>query len=136
MSYTKEMQEFVNYLEQKGVPYSERSERSIEVCYSGENLEGIDCVISIGTTETCVFALLSFYDFPAFEGEVKGYIACNDANDDAAVARFYIDEDNDVVANCCVYYPEALDPAQLLTQLEMFASDVDDAYPFFENAMQ
>ena len=136
MSQSLEELQLINQVVSKGLNYDDSREGVIVIYFEGgDNLDEIPCYATVRTLDSgSVIASVSCYEFPSFKNDIGGYIACNKANDDALVARFYIDEDDDAVAHFCSVYEFGFDPRHFMSQLEYFANDMDDAYPFFREA--
>ena len=52
------------------------------------------------------------------------------------MAKFYIDEDGDAIGAFTGIYKHGFDARHFVDQLDYFAIDMDDAYPFFVEAKQ
>ena len=136
MSQSLEELQLINEVISKGLNYDDSREGVIVIYFEGgDNLDEIPLYATVRTLDSgSVIASVSCYEFFSFKNDMGGYIACNKANDDALVARFYIDEDDDAVAHFCSVYEFGFDSRHFMSQLEYFANDMDDAYPFFREA--
>lgn len=136
MSKSMEELQLINVLNRKGLSYDDSKEGIVVVYFEGgEHLNEIPLYVSMRTLDSgTVLGSVSCYEFFNFRNDINGYIACNRANDDALIARFYIDEDDDAVGHFCGLYEFGFDPNHFVSQLEYFANDMDDAYPFFLEA--
>jgi len=138
MSQSLEELQLINEAIRKGVRYDDTIREGVIVFYfeGSDNFDEIPVYVTVRETDSgTVVASGSCYEFFNFASDlVGGYRACNKANDDALVARFYIDEDDDAVAHYCCLYEFGFDSRHFFSQLEYFANDMDDAYPFFRAA--
>lgn len=133
---TYEERQLINQLIQADLPYDDSKEGLIVVFYEGgEHIETVSCYVSLRVLESgTVVATVNCFDFFNFSNDYSGYVACNRANDDALVARFTIDNEDDVVGDMTCLYKNGFDAAHFVDTLGYFAVDMDDAYPFFEEA--
>lgn len=137
MAKSFEEMQLIEQLQRDNLPYDDSKDGIVIVNYSGEHLEDIPCYVSIRKLDSgTVIASISCFEFFSFKNDLNGYLACNKANDDALIARFYIDDDDDAVGFFTDIYTNGFDVQHFVDQMEYFAGDMDDAYPFFAEAKQ
>lgn len=138
MSQSLEELQLINEAISKGIRYDDTVREGVIIFYfeGSNNFDEIPVYATVRTMDSgSVIASVSCYEFFNFGTDLMGgYRAYNAANDDALVARFYVDEDDDAVAHFCSVYEFGFDPRHFFSQLEYFANDMDDAYPFFRDA--
>ena len=136
MGRTYEEMQLINQLRQAEIPYDDSRDGVVIVRFSGDNIDDINCYISVNKLESgLVSATVNFFDFFSFSSNLNGYVACNKANEDSLVAKFYIDNEGDAVGEFTGLYRNGFDTEHFVSLLENFALDMDDAYPFFEEAL-
>lgn len=140
MAHTYEELQLLNQLHRSDISYDDSREGIIIANFgAGDHIDDINCYISVNKLESGTVAInVNFFDFFNFGSNLNGYVACNKANDDALVAKFYIDEDGDAIGAMTMLYRDNFNEEyakQLVDTLENFALDMDDAYPFFEEAL-
>ena len=134
---------FVNVLDRYDEAYDSyavMNEKTVKVTFAGDNLNEIDCMVSFSVLNSgTLMVVINNFDLPNFEGNItSGVLACNQAANDGMVS-YYVDEDNDAVAEFTLMYnsfgvPSQYSPEQVLGSVISLAMDVDDAYPIFGKA--
>lgn len=120
--------------------YAVMNEKTVKVTFEGDNLSEIDCMVSFSVLSSgTMMVVINNFDLPNFEGNLAaGVLACNEASNEGMVS-YYVDEDNDAVAEFTLMYnsfriPSQFSPEQVLGSVISLAMDVDDAYPIFGKA--
>ena len=133
MADTKLKQIFTRYLNNMGIDYEDVNDSALDVVISGDNCPAIEVTCSLRMTEHgTIIASFSNWDLTEFGFATDNvYYRCNQANDDSLLARFYVDEDDDLIAHCTFLYYDAINPADIYKLAVAFANDIDDAYKFF-----
>lgn len=135
MSIYELTMQFMQKLDEAGFEYEDLGEGSIRVYCSGDNINSYDMVVTFGSSET-MQAHMMIHCYAYFNYNEKMYAglnACNQANEDAAFARFSLDEDGDACASAGTFYHD-FDADHALKFFGIVAVDIDDAYPFFAKA--
>ena len=126
---------FKNRLDQENLPYREIQDGTIEIIQQGKNIQNIRIVVGFddGTSNRPWF---KSYDLGRFDGDkyAAGLMACNDANKQYRWVRFYIDEDNDVVAAADAIVSEESVFDEVIELIVRMLHIVDDLYPSFMKA--
>lgn len=140
MSHTYEELQLLNQLNNANIAYDDSTEGLIIANFgAGDHIDDINCYISVNKLDSGVVAVnVNYFDLFNFGSNLNGYVACNKANDDALVAKFYIDDEGDAIGALTMLYRDDFSEEfakQLVDTLENFALDMDDAYPFFEEAL-
>ena len=143
MTYTAMKQEFIRTLNRNSDfyrDYEELNEKIVRVVFSGENINEIAVLVNFGVTDSGTQIVnISCYDLFNYDDKyAAGVLACNEANDEGLI-KYYIDEDNDVVAQSTLLFnaygiPSQFSPELVLSQALMVALSVDDEYPIFAKA--
>ena len=131
----RDLKKMKAYLEEMGLTVEEGGQEKtyLQICVEGDVMDEIECSIYLTQHDDGdVLACISCFDFEKFDSSAKGYVACNKANDESVVAKFYIDEDGDPVADFHCWYEDDVDEEHFYRQLQSFICDIDDTYVLFE----
>ena len=125
---------FANYMDAKGIKYTERDERTLKVSYSGENKETIT-IFAFFDKDGDPVVQFKCWEICNFKNAIdKGMAACNKLNYEYRWVKFYIDGDGDIIADVDAMLDDATCGATCLTQLRRMVSIIDDVYPTFAKA--
>lgn len=121
--------------------FEERNEHTINITFHGENLKDINVSVTcIEAGDDAIVASVTCYDLFNFEDKYSaGLIACNKANEDNMMVKFYIDEDNDVVVKTTLLFngygvDAEFNPGVVFTLALQVMLSVEDEYPNFAKA--
>ena len=127
---------FMNYMDRKGIKYSDVKDYVVRVTYTGDNLKSIPVYVffdSDGDPLVC----LKCWDIVNFKDEkmASGIIACNELNKQYRWVKFYLDKDNDVVAQIDAYIDAETCGEECLNLVKRVVNITDEAYPTFMKAI-
>ena len=123
------MQDFVNYMENNNIKYTEQKENVLKVVYSGDNLDTISIFVIFDSDGDPVVQY-KCWDIACFKNKIEEAMnVCNELNNEYRWIKFYVDEDGDIIAamdafidvddcgDMCMYY------------FRRMLGIVDDAFP-------
>ncbi len=120
---------FLRHMDEIGIKYQDRDEFCVKVVYSGDNLNTIPIYFFFDKDGENMVAL-KCWDILNFNGkEANGVLACNELNAKYRWIKFFIDKDNDTVADCDAYLDDVSCGEECVRLLRRMVNIVDDAYP-------
>ncbi len=124
-----------NRMDQKNLPYREINNGTLEIIQQGNSIQNIRIVVGFGDG-TSNKPWFKNYDLGRFDGDkyAAGLIACNDANKKYRWVRFFIDEDNDVVAEADAIVSDESVFDEVIELIVRMLNIIDDLYPSFMKA--
>lgn len=90
---------YMRYMDENGIKYSDVRERVVRVSYSGDNLKSIPVYVYFSENDE-PRVRLACSSIAHFEDNklAAGLIACNELNRKYRWVKFYVDEENDIIA--------------------------------------
>lgn len=127
---------FIDYLESKGIKYTDRDEHLVTVSYSGDNIQSIKFYVAFDKDGDGMVQIYG-WDIGSFDGDktAKGIEVCNEMNKKYRWVKFYLDADNDVCVSTDSYICEANAGSVCLNLVRRMINIVDEAYPSFMRAL-
>ena len=121
---------FMDYMDANGVKYSDVREDVVKVVYIGDNLKTIPVYVFFdkdGDPLVC----FKCWDIAKIgeHGMAAAIIACNGLNKKYRWVKFYLDDDNDIVAQIDAYVDEATCGSECLNLVKRVVNIVDEGYP-------
>jgi len=129
------MENFIKFLDAKGVKYSTVDDKSMKITYGGKNVPSITVAFVFGDDcKDVQMAAFSIVNVPE-EKRPEMYRVCSENNKAYRWVKFYLDKDSDLTAECdAVIRPETCGEECFELLLHMI-SIVDKAYPSFMKAL-
>ena len=131
MSVSMIKQQMMQLLRQKNIRCAEINEIAIEAYMPGKEMETVHCIIAFGVDQLSIVDVKCQNLFNFKEKQVNGLLACSQANQASTLARFYLDEQGNVVAQMQQIYGGSIALSHALLMISLFASDVDKNYRVF-----
>lgn len=124
-----------NRFDQDKLPYREIEYGTMEIIQQGKNMQNVRIVVGFGdgTSNRPWFKCFDLGRF-ADDKYAAGLIACNNANKQYRWLRFYIDEENDVVAAADAIVSEESVFDEVIELIIRMMQIVDNLYPSFMKA--
>ena len=123
------LQEFLAYLDEKGVKYTEQNDHVVKVTYTGDNLDTIP-VFVIFDQDGDPYVQFKCWNIANFKNnEAKGINICNKLNSEYRWVKFYIDSDVDVIASIDAMIDMTTCGEECLSLVRRVVNIVDDSYP-------
>ena len=126
---------FMRYMDREGVKYTDVRENVVRVTYSGDNMKSIPVYVIFDKDGDPMVQLQCWeiMNFNNKEGEAM--VACNELNAKYRWIKFYMDKDNDIIAECDAYIDAATCGEECLKLVKRVVNITDDAYPVLARAM-
>lgn len=126
----KYKQLFIQYMEREGIKYSDVDERAVRVCYSGDNLKSIPVYVFFDKDGAPLvsYKCWEIAKFPA-DKKAAGILACNALNAKYRWVKFYVDDENDLIAEMDTLVDEETCGIECATSVQRIVGIVDEAYP-------
>lgn len=131
------MDRFCNYMKEKGIKYNVVDERCVRVVYNGDNINSaiIHVIFDKDGGHTVTFKDWEICSFKDDNKYAKGLIVCNAMNAQYRWAKFYLDDDRDVVAQCDAVVDEDTVGAECVELVLRMVNIIDETYPSFMKAL-
>ena len=123
---------FTAYMDNKGIQYVDKNEIMVSIHYAGKNLETITVTVGF-KNDGGPTARLVCYNIGNISEDmrVNAIVICNKLNADCGLAKFYLDEDNDICAQIDTYFDENTCGAICTFLAKNLYMLVDECYPYF-----
>lgn len=123
-------EEFLRYMDNNEIKYTDCGEYAVRVTYSGENMDSIPVVVIFdedgeNTVQFACFEVAKYKE----DKLASGLITCNALNAKYRWVKFYLDDDNDVRVECDAYVSEGSAGEECLNMVLRIVSIADNAYP-------
>lgn len=129
------MEQFVKFLQEKSIKYTEVNEKSMKITYGGKNVNSVSVIIVFGDDcQDVQLAVLSIVAVPE-EKRPEVYRVCSENNMHYRWVKFYLDSDGDLTADADAIIRPGDGPEICFEMLLHIISIVDKAYPSFMKAM-
>lgn len=120
---------FLDYMDANGVKYTDVREDVVKVVYTGDNLKSIPVYVFFdkdGDPLVC----FKCWDIARLNDSKKAYgiIKCNTLNKKYRWVKFYLDDDNDIVAQIDAYVDEKTCGSEYLALVRRMVGIVDEGY--------
>ena len=122
------------YLDENDIKFTDVKENVIKIAYSGDNLKTIpifvffdkdgDPLVTLRCWEICNFKYQ----------EARGILTCNEMNSRYRWVTFYVDDDDDVIAQIDSYIDEENCGSVVLDLVRRMVNIIDETYPKFMKA--
>ena len=133
MSMYKQL--FVQHMDDKGIRYTDRDERSVRVAYEGDYLKSIPIFVFFDK-DGDPLAEFKCWDIASFDGfEDVGMDICNSLNAQYRWVKFYIDKDSDVVADADCMLDAASCGEECMSMVRRMVNIIDESYIKFMQAI-
>ncbi|MBQ1233326.1 MAG: YbjN domain-containing protein [Clostridia bacterium] len=121
--------EFMRYMDEKGVKYTEREENVIKVVYSGDNMDSIP-VFVIFDEDNDPLVQLKCWDVQNFKNnEASALMVCNSLNYKYRWVKFYLDKDSDIVVSIDAMIDQDTCGEECLSLVRRLVNITDEAFP-------
>lgn len=125
---------FVDYLDQESIKYTVRDERSVKIVYSGNEMDSIPVFVFFDK-DGDPYVTLKCWEIANFKNNPeRGMQVCNELNAKYRWVKFYIDSDNDVMAELDAVIDQDTCGAECLHLVRRMVSIVDGAFPTVQKA--
>lgn len=126
----KYKQLFIQYMEREGIKYTDIDERAVRVGYNGDNLNSIPVYVLFDKDDK-PFVSYKCWEIAKFPADKKaaGILACNALNAKYRWVKFYVDDDNDLIAEMDTLVDEETCGMECATSVQRIVGIVDEAYP-------
>ena len=125
----KYAREFTMYMDSEGIKYTEQNENVIKVVYSGDNLDTIS-IYAIFDEDGDHLVQMRCWEIVNFKNnEAAAFAVCNELNKQFRWAKFYLDNDNDIVAMVDAILDLDTCGEECMELVRRMVSIIDDAYP-------
>ena len=129
------MENFIKFLDAKGVKYSTVDDKSMKITYGGKNVPSITVAFVFGDDcKDVQMAAFSIVNVPE-EKRPEVYRVCSENNMHYRWVKFYLDSDGDLTADADAIIRPSDGPEICFEMLLHIISIVDKAYPSFMKAM-
>lgn len=122
----------MRYLDFRDIKYSVIDEYTLIVPYKCENLDLLRIVVSFDEDGSNQVHLMTS-NIASFQGgngrQLKGLLACNLLNSKVRWVKFYLDDDDNVIADCDAIVDSDTVGEECLSLIRRIVGIVDDAYP-------
>ena len=126
---------FMNYMDAKGVKYTDKGEHVVKVVYNGDNLKSIPVYVFFDKDGDSMIQVYC-YEIANFNSNVAaGLLACNEMNKTYRWVKFYIDKDNDLICSLDAYIDDVTCGEECLKLVRRVVNITDEAYPTFMKAL-
>ncbi len=127
---------FMRYMDRNNVKYSDVREDVVKVVYTGDNLKSIPVYVFFdkdGDPLVC----FKCWDIAKFKDSkmANGVIACNMLNKKYRWVKFYLDDDNDIIAQIDAYVDEETCGSECLNLVKRTVNIVDEGYEIIAKAL-
>ncbi len=122
--------EFLRYMDEHGIKYTNRSEFVVRVVYSGENLNTIPVLVIFDEDGENMVQFVCF-EVASYKQDklAAGLITCNALNQKYRWVKFYLDDDNDVRVESDAYVSPGTTGEECMNMVRRVVSITDKAYP-------
>lgn len=121
--------EFAMYMDEHGVKYSQEKDHVIKVTYSGDNMESIS-VFAIFDKDDDPIAQFVCWNIASFKNNADvATKLCNKLNAQYRWVKFYVDDDNDVIASIDAEFNKSTCGEVSLSMVRHLVNIIDEAYP-------
>ena len=121
-------------MDREDISYTEQDERVLKIVYNGDNLETIPVYVFFDK-DGDPYVQFKCWNIANFKtNREKGIDVCNQLNHEYRWVRFYIDNDNDVVADIDAVIDEDTCGDVCFSLVGRVVSIVDEAYPTIAKA--
>ncbi|MBR5095030.1 MAG: YbjN domain-containing protein [Oscillospiraceae bacterium] len=123
---------YLAYMDQKGIRYTDRDDRTVRVVYTGDNLKSIPVYVFFDKDGEGLVTLRC-WDIAKIPESKKtaAILACNELNNKYRWVKFYVDSDNDVCAQIDAYIDEETCGYECASLVNRVVNIVDEGYPVF-----
>ena len=123
------MQDFVNYMENNNIKYTEQKENVLKVVYSGDNLDTISIFVIFDDDGDPVVQY-KCWDIANFKNKIEeAMTVCNELNNEYRWIKFYVDDDGDIIAAMDAFIDVDDCGEMCMYYFRRMLGIVDDAYP-------
>lgn len=126
-------QNYLDYMDSKGIRYIDHDRYHVEVRYSGDNLQSIPVhvVFDRDGEDNVALACVKIFSYPS-DALTAGAIACSLMNKKYRWVKFYIDDDGDVRCEMDALIDPVFVGNECTEMVRKMVRIIDEAYPFFE----
>ncbi|MBR5774416.1 MAG: YbjN domain-containing protein [Clostridia bacterium] len=122
---------FMQYLNEKGVKYTDVDEFAVKISYSCDNINSVNAYVFFDKKGQGMVQL-HVWNIMNYKGKREvGYVACNELNNKYRWVKFYVDNDDDIAADIDAYIDEDTCGPECLNLVRRIVNIVDEAYPTF-----
>lgn len=126
---------FMNYMDAKGVKYTNSNDHVVKVVYSGDNLKSIPVYVSFDEDGDSMIQVYCFEIANFNNNAAAGLFACNELNKKYRWVKFYLDKDNDIICSLDAYIDDVTCGEECLKLVRRVVNITDEAYPTFMKAL-
>ncbi len=128
-------QVFMNYMDSKGIKYTEKNERTVRVAYNGDNLRTIPVYVSFDKDGEPL-AQFRCWEIANFKDKIaQALFVCNQLNAKYRWIKFYLDDDKDILCECDAYVDERTGGVICLNLVRRMVNIIDESYPTIMKAL-
>lgn len=128
----------MRYLDLRKIKYSVIDDYTLTVSYSCENIDSLSVVVFFDKDGANQVHLMAS-DIASFKGgaekNLKGFITCNLLNSKVRWAKFYLDDDFDMVVDCDAIVDSDTVGEECTSLIMRIVNIVDEAYPTIMKAL-
>ena len=127
---------FTRFLDRNDIKYTEMNDNVVKVVYSGDNLKTIPIFVFFDEDGDPIVSL-KCWEIANFKDEklASGILACNELNKQFRWVCFYIDKDNDVLAQIVAYIDEETCGSVVTSLVRRMVYIIDEGYPTIMGAL-
>lgn len=125
---------FTQYLDIKGVNYTEPREDVVKVVYSSNNLSSIPVFAFFDKDGDNMAEFKCFDIINMKDKESAGILACNELNTNYRWVKFYLDEDADIICDADMIFNEANCGEVCENIMDRMADIIEKSFPTFAKA--
>ena len=127
---------FTRFLDRNDIKYTEMKDNVVKVVYSGDNLKTIPIFVFFDEDGDPIVSL-KCWEIANFKDEklASGILACNELNEQFHWVCFYIDKDNDVLAQIYAYIDEETCGSVVTSLVCRMVNIIDEGYPTIMGAL-
>lgn len=128
--------EFIRALNERGIKYSDIDENSVDIRYNGVNTNRIEIAVIFDDDDERTVALRcwSFGKVPQEDKRPALFEACNRVNNDFRWAKFFINEEDEVVAAIDAVVEIGTVGEECISLVGRLVRIYDNAYPILMKA--
>lgn len=126
---------YMDYMNEKGIKYTDVDENVVRVSYGAKNLRSIAIYVIFDKNENPIVSFKCWEVANFKEKEARALIACNELNKKYRWARFYLNDNAEIVVDCDAQIDESTGGEECARIVSRLVGIIDEAYPTFARAL-
>lgn len=125
----------LEYMRREKIKYEDLRELVIKVTYKGDNLPSIPIFVYFEEQQKPIVSVKCWNIMNFSSHRELGVSVCNELNEKGRWAKFYVDQDADVIAELDAYIDKQDCGFTIMELVRRMVSIVDEAYPILMHAL-